>query len=79
MEEKRAKSGGVFIGQGSNPLQSNKSVTNTENEKERKVDITDELFKLKKLLDQGVLNDAEFQEMKSKILSRSSQNFWYSN
>ena len=75
MEEKRAKSGGVFIGQGSNPLQSNNSVTNNENKQERKIDIADELFKLKKLLDEGILSDAEFQEMKSKILSRSSQNF----
>jgi len=31
--------------------------------------------KLKRLLDEGVLSDVEFQEMKSKILSRNSQNF----
>ena len=76
MEEKRAKSGGVFIGQGSNPIQSNKPVNdNQDKQQQRKVDISDELLKLKKLLDEGVLSDAEFQEMKSKILSRNSQNF----
>ena len=76
MEEKRAKSGGVFIGQASNPTQSSNSVTDNQNNKQRiKVDIADELLKLKKLLDEGVLSDVEFQEMKSKILSRNSQNF----
>ena len=76
MEEKRAKSGGVFIGQGSNPIQSNNSATIDQNkQQQRKVDIADELFKLKKLLDEGILSDVEFQEMKSKILSRNSQNF----
>jgi len=76
MEEKRAKSGGVFIGQASNPIQSNNSATSNQNkEHQSKVDITEELFKLKKLLDEGILSDVEFQEMKSKILSRNSQNF----
>ena len=76
MEEKRAKSGGVFIGQGSNPIQSNNSINdNQDKQQKRKVDIADELFKLKKLLDEGVLSDAEFQEMKSKILSRNTHNF----
>ena len=76
MEEKRAKSGGVFLGQGSNPIQSNNPINdNQDKQQKRKVDISDELFKLKKLLDEGVLSDAEFQEMKSKILSRNSQNF----
>ena len=78
MEEKRAESGGVFIGQASNPIQSNNSATdNQNNQQQKKVDITDELLKLKKLLDEGVLSDVEFQEMKSKILSRNTQNFRY--
>jgi len=76
MEEKRAESGGVFIGQGSNPIQSNNSTTDNQNKQQQpKVEIADELFKLKKLLDEGILSDAEFQEMKSKILSRTTQNF----
>ena len=76
MEEKRAKSGGVFIGQGSNPIQSNNPINdNQDKQQKRKVDISDELFKLKKLLDEGVLSDAEFQEMKSKVLSRTTHNF----
>ena len=76
MEEKRAESGGVFIGQGSNPIQSSNSATvDQDKQRQRKVDIAEELFKLKKLLDEGILSDVEFQEMKSKILSRNSQNF----
>ena len=76
MEEKRAKSGGVFIGQGSNPVQSSNSAADNQNKQQQgKADIADELFKLKKLLDEGVLSDVEFQEMKSKILSRTTQNF----
>ena len=76
MEEKRAKSGGVFIGQGSNPIQSINSAADNQNKQQQgKADIADELFKLKKLLDEGVLSDVEFQEMKSKILSRTTQNF----
>tara|TARA_B100001287_G_C22563744_1_gene472747 strand:+ start:186 stop:962 length:777 start_codon:yes stop_codon:yes gene_type:complete len=76
MEEKRAESGGVFIGQASNPTQfNNPAISNQNKEQQRNVDITDELLKLKKLLDEGILSDAEFQEMKSKILSRNSQNF----
>ena len=44
MEEKRAESGGVFIGQASNPIQSNNSATSNQNkEQQRKVDITEEL------------------------------------
>ena len=38
-------------------------------------DIADELLKIKELLDKGILSDVEFQEMKSKILSRNTQNF----
>ena len=76
MEEKRAESGGVFIGQGSNPIQSKNSATGDQIKQQKSsVDIADELFKLKKLLDEGILSDVEFQEMKSKILSRNSQNF----
>ena len=75
MEEKRAESGGVFIGQASNPSQLNNSEIGSKDKQKRNVDIADELFKLKKLLDEGILSDAEFQEMKSKVLSRTTQNF----
>ncbi len=68
MEEKRAKAGGVMIGGiGGISSQSPSSAPET--------DITDQLMKLKKLLDEGVLSDSEFQEMKSKLLSKQSQNF----
>jgi len=67
MEEKRAQAGGIMIGNQSSP--------STKVESNAEVDITDQLLKLKKLLDEGVLNDAEFQEMKAKLLSKQSQNF----
>ena len=67
MEEQRAQAGGIMIGNQSNPP--------TRVESNAEVDITDQLLKLKKLLDEGVLNDAEFQEMKAKLLSKQSQNF----
>ena len=37
--------------------------------------ISEQLLKLQYLLDKVILSDAEFQEMKSKILSRSTRNF----
>ena len=67
MEEKRAQAGGVMI--------SNQSIPTTKLESNIKIDITGKLLKLKKLLDEGVLSDAEFQEMKSKLLSKHSDNF----
>ena len=67
MEEQRAQAGGIMIGNQSSP--------STKVESNNEVDITDQLLKLKKLLDEGVLNDAEFQEMKAKLLSKQSQNF----
>ena len=37
--------------------------------------VADELIKLKKLMDQGIISDVEFNEMKSKLLSKGTQNF----
>ena len=75
MEEKRAEAGGIMIGQNTSP-----SISSTTPEQEKQNskinnDVTDELYKLKKLLDEGILSDAEFQEMKSKILAKLTQNF----
>ena len=39
------------------------------------VSVADELVKLKNLMDQGVISDVEFNEMKSKLLSKGTQNF----
>lgn len=75
MEEKRAKAGGIMIGQNTIPLDSKGDISQNQQNQDLKIDIADELLKLKKLLDQGILSDAEFQEMKSKILARSTQNF----
>ncbi|GIS28665.1 MAG: hypothetical protein CM15mP129_08620 [Chloroflexota bacterium] len=71
------KSGGVTIGPGSIPVQSNNSGFDNQNKEQKpKTKITDELIKLKKLFYEGVLSDVEFQEMKSKILSRNSKIFY---
>ena len=72
MEETRAASGGVmFAGGGVAPAttmagQSSDSLS---------VSVADELVKLKNLMDQGVISDVEFNEMKSKLLSKGTQNF----
>ena len=75
MEEKRAEAGGIMIGQNTSPALSTGTVSQGNQNPTSKTDITDELFKLKKLLDEGIISDAEFQEMKSKILANSTQNF----
>tara|TARA_Y100001968_G_scaffold273255_1_gene265916 strand:- start:320 stop:1093 length:774 start_codon:yes stop_codon:yes gene_type:complete len=75
MEESRAQVGGIMIGQSPLPSGSSQAVPANNNNSKSVSDITDELLKLKELLDQGVLSDSEFQEMKSKILSRTTQNF----
>jgi len=72
MEETRAQAGGISIGNTATP-----SPTGSNNN-ERNMstsDIANELLKIKELLDKGILSDVEFQEMKSKILSRNTQNF----
>ena len=74
MEETRAKAGGISIG--SNVATPSPSGSENNNDKSNNMsDITDELLKIKDLLDKGILSDVEFQEMKSKILSRNTQNF----
>ena len=75
MEEKRAEAGGIMIGQSnSQPTSISKSSQEKDNQNYTN-QISEELLKLKDLLDKGILSDAEFQEMKSKILSRSTRNF----
>ena len=72
MEETRAAAGGVmFAGGGiSSPsLQSNQDSNSLS------MSVADELVKLKNLMDQGVISDVEFNEMKSKLLSKGTQNF----
>ena len=75
MEEKRAEAGGIMIGQNTSPSVSTGMVSQENQNPTPKLDLADELFKLKKLLDEGIISDAEFQEMKSKILAKSTQNF----
>lgn len=61
IEEDRAKAGGVHIN----------GIPNVNNlgGKPHK-DISEELMSVKKLLDDGTITDAEFQEIKSKILNK---------
>ena len=64
LEEKRAAAGGVVVNSG--PAHSSyQSSGNGSNS------VTEEIEKAKKLLDTGAINDAEFQEIKSKILSKN--------
>ncbi|WP_296597466.1 SHOCT domain-containing protein [Phenylobacterium sp.] len=60
LEETRAASGGVVIGAG--------EAAGSGAQGERMVD---EIRKAKELLDAGAISDAEFQEMKAKILGRA--------
>jgi len=73
MEETRAQAGGISIGNTAAPSPTGLSSSN--NKSMSTSDIADELIKIKDLLDKGILSDVEFQEMKSKILSRNTQNF----
>ena len=75
MEEKRAEAGGIMIGQNTSPSVSNGMVSQESQNSRPKTDIADELLKLKKLVDEGIISDAEFQEMKSKILAKNTQMF----
>jgi hypothetical protein len=45
--------------------------SNNESSSKYSISITEELEKAKKLLDSGAINDAEFQEVKSRILSKN--------
>ena len=73
MEETRAQAGGISIGNTATP--SPTGSTSNNDKSISTLDIADELLKIKELLDKGILSDVEFQEMKSKILSRNTQNF----
>lgn len=72
MEETRAAAGGVmFAGGGVAPAAPQASQASDS----LSVSVADELVKLKNLMDQGVISDVEFNEMKSKLLSKGTQNF----
>ncbi len=75
MEEKRAEAGGIMIGQSNNQPSSTSKYSQAKGNQNNTDQLSEELIKLKDLLDKGILSDAEFQEMKSKILSRSTRNF----
>jgi len=64
LEEMRAAAGGVIVNPGSaqSGYGSSGNVSSS---------VTEEIEKAKKLLDSGAINDAEFQEIKSKILSKN--------
>lgn len=62
LEEKRASAGGVIVHAPPTNLNNEASVN-------KKGTVTEEIEKAKKLLDSGAISDAEYQEIKSKILS----------
>lgn len=72
MEETRAAAGGVMFSGGGIP---SPSIQPSQNSNSLSVSVADELVKLKSLMDQGVISDVEFNEMKSKLLSKGTQNF----
>lgn len=65
LEEKRSAAGGIILG-------ANMGFGGQDHPKSAVDTVYLELQKAKQLLDSGAVNDSEYQEMKSKILSRSS-------
>jgi hypothetical protein len=63
IEETRAAAGGVFVTTATAPAPASQSTGTTGNR------MLDEIKKAKELLDAGTVTDAEFQEMKAKILA----------
>ena len=62
MEETRAAAGGIMLNAGQSAPDQQQSVSS----------ISDEIMRFKQMLDDGIISDAEFQEMKSKLLSRGN-------
>lgn len=64
MEETRAAAGGIMLNPGmSQPVADQKQSLNS---------IADEILRFKKMLDDGIISDSEFQELKSKLLSKGN-------
>jgi hypothetical protein len=64
LEEMRAAAGGVTVNSGSTQSSGESSGKSSST-------VTEDIEKAKRLLDSGAINDAEFQEIKAKILSNS--------
>ena len=75
MEETRAAAGGVMFAGGGIPSAQTPALQATQSSQSLSTSVADELIKLKKLMDQGIISDVEFNEMKSKLLSKGTQNF----
>jgi hypothetical protein len=63
IEETRAAAGGVYVNTGPS--------SNLDAATKKGPSLVEELNSLKQLLDSGVISDAEFQEMKSKVIARA--------
>lgn len=70
MEEKRAASGGFYMATPT-PTQNAPTASENANNNAASGSYLDEIEKAKTLHENGVISDVEFQELKSKILSRS--------
>lgn len=75
MEETRAAAGGVMFAGGGIPSAQAPAPQTAQPSESLSTSVADELIKLKTLMDQGIISDAEFNEMKSKLLSKGTQNF----
>jgi len=75
MEETRAAAGGVMFAGGGIPPAQTPAPQAPQSSESLSNSVADELIKLKKLMDQGIISDVEFNEMKSKLLSKGTQNF----
>lgn len=64
LEEMRAASGGVIMNAGGSG--------GAANDVKRITDSLDELERMKRLLDSGAISDAEYQEIKAKVLGRAA-------
>lgn len=65
MEEKRAASGGIMMGGGFAAIPQPQTQQDSSS-------LSDEIIKYKKMLDDGIISDSEFSELKAKLLSKGN-------
>ena len=66
MEESRASAGGIMFNTGA--MQSAAPANNQQSNES----VSDEILKYKKMMDDGIISDTEFAELKAKLLSKGN-------